>query len=264
MACLLTFLFIIGACIGSFLGVCVDRLPRGESVIFGPSRCSCGAKIPPHLNIPILAWLLLGGRARCCGAKIPFKFFLLELLGGLLLPLAFLSQKNILQSAVFFSLIACLLVASFIDIDTMELPDTLTVGLAVVGLVISAVFPRIYGTTSASIAVQRSVLGLLCGTGTLFWIGVLGEQIFRREAIGLGDIKLIGAIGAFCGIRGSLWAIFAGTMVGTAAVLPILLKRCLGRGGANISILPFAPFLTLGTILFIFFGKTELFLQMLS
>jgi leader peptidase (prepilin peptidase)/N-methyltransferase len=207
--------------------------------------------------VPILAWLLLRGRTKCCGTKIPFKFFLLELLSGILLPLVFLSQRNIAQTAVFFTLTACLLVASFIDIDTLELPDTLTVGLAIIGLTVSAVFPETHGTSNVFISVRRSVLGLLCGTGILFWIGVLGEQIFKKEAIGLGDIKLIGAIGTLCGVRGCLCAIFGGSTIGILIILPILVRRFfVPREGGNISVLPFAPFLSLGTILFILFGKS--------
>jgi leader peptidase (prepilin peptidase)/N-methyltransferase len=206
------------------------------------------------LNLPIVAWLLLRGRAKCCGARIPLKFFLLELMGGVCLPLLFLSQQNIATTAIYTLLISCLLVVSFIDIDTLEIPDRLTIGLAISGAAISAIFPEIHGSTSVFGAVQRSTLGLLCGTGILFWIGTLGEQIFKREAIGLGDVKLVGAIGTFCGIGGSLYAIFGGAMVGTLVALPILIKRRIH--GSSIAVLPFAPFLSLGTILFIFFEKS--------
>lgn len=262
MTCLLVFLFIIGACIGSFLGVCVDRIPRGKSVIFGHSHCACGAPIPPYLNVPILAWLLLRGRSKCCGARIPFKFFLLELLTGFLLPIMFLSQRDATRTAIFFSLTCCLLVVSFIDIDTMELPDFLTIGLAGIGLVVSIIFPKIHGTTNVFASAHRSVFGLLCGTGILFWIGMLGEWIFKKEAIGLGDIKLIGAIGTFCGTKGCLYAIFGGSATGTLFILPFLLWRLLfpKKKSHTISILPFAPFLSLGTILFILCGKFSLLL----
>ncbi|MDR2435764.1 MAG: prepilin peptidase, partial [Puniceicoccales bacterium] len=250
MAHLLVLLFAIGACIGSFLAVCVDRLPRGESVIFGRSRCVCGRQIPAHLNIPILSWLFLGGRARCCGAKIPFKFFLLELLSGILLPLMFLTQKNVVQASIFFSFVACLLIASFIDIATLEIPDVLSVGLAAAGLVISAIFPEIHGTSNVFIAAERSVSGLLFGSGALFWIGALGEQIFKKDAIGLGDVKLVGAIGTFCGIGGSMCAIFGGSAVGLLVVIPIFIGKYIASHTKPTSIVPFAPFLSAGVILF--------------
>jgi leader peptidase (prepilin peptidase)/N-methyltransferase len=258
-AYLLVFLFAVGACIGSFLAVCVDRLPRGESVIFGRSRCVCGKQIPAHLNIPILSWLFLGGRARCCGAKIPFKFFLLELLSGILFPLMFLTQENIVQASIFFSFTACLLTASFIDIATLEISDVLSVGLAAMGLAISAIFPEIHGTSNVFIAVKRSVLGLLFGSGVLFWIGVLGEQIFKKDAIGLGDVKLVGAIGTFCGTGGSMCAIFGGSAVGMLVIVPIFIKKYALHTKPP-SIVPFAPFLSAGAILFVLSkGSTFLF-----
>jgi leader peptidase (prepilin peptidase)/N-methyltransferase len=205
---------------------------------------------------------MLGGRARCCGAKIPPKFFLLELLSGILLPLTFLTQKNTAQASIFFSFVACLLVASFIDIDTLEIPDVLSVGLAAMGLIISVIFPEIHGTANVFVAIQRSISGLLLGSGVLFWIGVLGEQIFKRDAIGLGDVKLIGAIGAFCGVQGSMCAIFGGSAVGMLAIIPVLIARCIpSRRKPAVSILPFVPFLSAGTILILLLRGNTLLLQ---
>jgi leader peptidase (prepilin peptidase)/N-methyltransferase len=143
-----------------------------------------------------------------------------------------------------------------VDIDILEIPDCLTMSLVFFGLLGSAIFPEIHGTANVLASVQRSLLGLLCGAGMLLWIGVLGEQIFKKEAIGFGDVKLIGAIGSFCGIDGCLYAIFGGSMVGTLALIPILIKvRITAKNRTNISVLPFAPFLSLGTVLFIFFGE---------
>jgi leader peptidase (prepilin peptidase)/N-methyltransferase len=174
----------------------------------------------------------------------------------------FLSQKDAMRTAIFFFLTCCLLVVSFIDIDTMELPDFLTIGLAGVGLIVSLIFPKIHGTTNIFVSAHRSVFGLLCGTGILFWIGALGEWIFKKEAIGFGDIKLIGAIGTFCGVRGCLYAIFGGSAMGTLFILLFLLWRLFfpKKKSHPISILPFAPFLSLGTILFILLEKFSLLL----
>jgi leader peptidase (prepilin peptidase)/N-methyltransferase len=141
----------------------------------------------------------------------------------------------------------------------LEIPDVLSVGLAAAGLVISGIFPEIHGTSSIFIAVQRSISGLLFGSGALFWIGILGEQIFKKEAIGLGDVKLIGAIGTFCSISGSVYAIFGGSATGVLVIAPIFVKKFLSHAGPSVSILPFAPFLSAGTILFLF-SKGSIFL----
>jgi leader peptidase (prepilin peptidase)/N-methyltransferase len=196
---------------------------------------------------------MLRGRAKCCGTEIPFRFFTLELLTGICLPLLFLTRQNATEVVAHAILISYLLVASCIDIDTLEIPDHLTISLAILGMLGSAIFPEIHGSTDMFGAMERSVLGLLGGTGILFWIGVLGEQIFKKEAIGFGDIKLIGAIGTFCGIGGTLWAIFGGAIAGTFVAIPLLFKRYVNK--SNIAVIPFAPFLSIGTVLFIFFGK---------
>jgi leader peptidase (prepilin peptidase)/N-methyltransferase len=196
---------------------------------------------------------MLRGRARCCGALIPFKFFLAELLSAIFLPLLFLAAgRNITVTAVHAVLLCTLLVASFIDIDTLEIPDCLSVGLATVGMLTSAILPEIHGEVNVLGGVLRSACGLLGGTGILFWIAVLGEQIFKKEAIGLGDVKLVGAIGTFCGVGGALWAIFGGAIAGTIVAIPLLIRKY--SHGADTSVIAFVPFLSVGTLLFIFFG----------
>ncbi len=245
-------LFIIGACVGSFLGVCIDRLPNNRSIIFGRSRCSCGKVIPYYLNIPILSWLMIRGRAQCCNQKIPIKFWLIEIISGCLLPILWATNNNLVETIIHYIFLSFLLVAAFIDFDTFLIPDKLSTLLAIIGILTSIIYPQIHDTNNPIFSIQHSLLGLFGGTGILFWIGILGEQIFKKEAIGLGDVQLIGAIGTFCGLTGCLAAIFGGSLIGTIVLLPIILRKYLSRNPTSVpKIVPFVPFLTIGTVIFI-------------
>lgn len=249
-------LFIIGACIGSLLGVCIDRIPSGRSIIFGRSRCSCGEVIPWYNNIPILSWILLRGCSSCCHRPIPYKLLIIELICACLLPIMWFTNPQLLEFIINTILIAFLLVAAFIDFDTMLIPDKLPILLSIIGLLASIFCPHIHHTNDIFLSTQRSLLGLFIGSGVLFWIGIIGELVLRKETIGIGDIQLIGAIGTFCGVPGCLAAIFGGSLIGTILLLPIMLKRrFLNRQEPPLTMIPFVPFLTIGTILFIIFEE---------
>ena len=248
-------LFVIGACIGSFLGVCIDRIPKGQSVITGRSCCSCGTIVPYYYNIPIISWLILRGRAFCCGCPISTKFFLIEVITACLFPMLWIVNPTIDKFVIYSILTSFLLVATFIDFDTMLIPDKLPIILSLLGIFSSSICPQIHNTNDILLSSQRSVLGMLIGSGILFWIGIVGELLFKKEAIGIGDIQLIGAIGTFCGINGCLAAIFGGSFVGTIVLLPIIFRKKISKKRKKTSntIVPFVPFMTIGTILFILF-----------
>lgn len=224
------FFFLAGACIGSFLNVCIYRIPAGKSIINPPSHCACGAPIKFYQNIPILTWFFLRGKAACCGRRISFRYPLVETLTAfvflgmwLLLPL----DKALVGMAFASLMIFC----SFVDIDTMTLPDAATVGGAVAGVLISIALPNIqnipdgrlpfFGMMMAS--GLSSVIGAAVGAGVVYWLRLLGEIVFRREAMGEGDVILIGCIGAFCGWQGALFAIFGGSVMGAVIMLPVVL-----------------------------------------
>ncbi|MDE6432050.1 MAG: prepilin peptidase [Opitutales bacterium] len=251
-------LFIIGACIGSFLGVCIDRIPRKKSFIYGCSRCICGKQIPWYYNIPIFSWLILHGRSKCCDHPIPLKLLLIEVITACLFPLLWALKPQFSDFIIYATLISFLLVAAFIDFETMLIPDKLPLTLGIIGIVASIMYPQMHHTNDSSLSLQCSLLGLLLGSGILFWIGIIGEIIFKKEAIGIGDVQLVGAIGTFCGISGCLAAIFGGSLVGTAIFLPIILKKRLNfqkkSSKRNKTSSTFIPFLAIGTILFILFG----------
>lgn len=212
--------FIFGACIGSFLNVVIYRVPKGESIVSPGSHCACGQPIKWHDNIPILSWLLLRGRARCCGRPFSVRYPLVELLTGVLFVLCWLSFPPLvaLGGAVFLS---ALVAATFIDLDHMIIPDVFTIGLGVFGVLLSFWIPGLHGEHTGLFLLDAlrsggaAIVGLLVGSGLVLWIALLAEAVLRKEAMGFGDVKFVGAIGAFCGWKGAVFAIFGGAAVGT-------------------------------------------------
>lgn len=234
------FAFLFGACIGSFLNVCIYRIPNEESVVFPGSHCSCGKPIRWYDNIPILSWLILRGKARCCGQRFSFRYAFVELLTASLFLLCWVlfPPTKALCGMIFC---AILIAGSFIDLDHMIIPDRFTIGGFVVGVGLSFAFPALHGQTGSGIYALDSVRsmiislqGAFIGSALLLWIALLAESILRKEAMGFGDVKLLGAIGAFCGWQGAVAAIFGGAMIGTVAVilyLPFMLLKKNQHGG---------------------------------
>lgn len=230
--------FLFGACVGSFLNVVIYRLPKEESVVTPGSHCGCGQPIKWHDNIPILSWLALRGRARCCGRKFSFRYPFVELLTALLFTACWLKFPPAVAAcgALFLS---CLVAATFIDLDHMIIPDVFTLGLAVIGVLLSMLVPALHGQQSdlyivdSMRAALASIQGLLIGSALVLWIALLAEVILRKEAMGFGDVKFVGAIGAFCGWQGAVFSIFGGALVGTVwFVLALLWEKATGRPAA--------------------------------
>ena len=212
--------FVLGACIGSFLNVVIYRVPAGKSIVRPGSACACGAPIAWHDNIPILSWLLLRGRARCCGRHFSARYPFIELLTAAL----FLACWRVLPPAaavcgwVFLASVIC---AMFIDLDHMIIPDVFTIGLAIEGVLLSGLVPSLHGEHSGLYlidslrSVSASLIGLAAGSGVILWIALIAEAALKKEAMGFGDVKFVGAIGAFCGWHGAVFSIFGGAAVGT-------------------------------------------------
>ncbi len=253
--------FIFGACVGSFLNVCVYRIPAGKSIVRPGSACACGKPIAWYDNIPILSWFLLRGKARCCKAPFSIRYPLIEALTGCVFTAVFLLYP-FPQAAPLWLFLALLIVGAFIDLDTMELPDIITVGGTVIGVILAFAIPQLHAQTydapwlfnslrSGAIA----ILGAIVGSGVIVWIREIGHLVFRREAMGLGDVVLMGCIGAFCGWQGALFAIFGGSVFGAALMIPwVLFSRLRARQKdtppADTAI-PFGPWLALGAAVYI-------------
>src|SRR5882724_5950818 len=200
--------FVFGAMVGSFLNVCIYRIPAGKSVVFPGSHCACGKPIAWYDNIPILSWFILRGRARCCGQPYSFRYPFVEVLtGGLFLACwLLLPPVKALCGMVFIS---CLICATFIDLDRMEIPDIFSIGLGIFGVILSCAVPALHDQSHELFMIASlrsgviSLQGLLVGSGLVLWIALIADFILKKESMGFGDVKFVGAIGAFCGWQGT-------------------------------------------------------------
>lgn len=222
---------IVGAAIGSFLNVCVYRLPEELSVIRPRSRCpGCETPIAWRDNIPILGWILLRGRCRSCGVKISPQYPLVELTTALVwlgAAARYGFTWEALSAAVFFTL---LLGISLTDARTYTIPDEFTLGGLVIGLLLAL--------TPGGITIWSSLAGAAVGFVMLYLVGALGEWAFKKPAMGGGDIKMMAMVGAFLGPLGTLLTVFLGALAGSVIFGPISWKT--GK------LVPFGIFLAVG------------------
>jgi len=235
--------FLLGVIIGSFLNVCIRRLPAGESVVSPPSHCpQCGARIRSWDNIPLLSYLVLRGRCRACGTSIPLRYPVVEALtGGMLVLLVWRFDLSALL-VVDGIFVAALLVVSFIDLDHQIIPDVISLPGIAVGL--------LFSIAGWGPPLRTSLAGVLLGGGILYAVAAGYQLLTGREGMGGGDIKLLAMIGAFLGWRGVLVTLVLGSFTG--AVIGIGLMAV--RGADSRVPIPFGPFLALGALCALFFG----------
>ena len=209
---------------GSFLNVCIYRIPVGRSIIFPGSSCACGRPIPFYHNIPIFTWIILRGRASCCEETFSIRYPAIELLNAILFFWVWTIYSPIV-AIIGMLFVAFLICATFIDLDHMIIPDRFSIGGMVIGVILSFIFPSLHGLEGLPLVSNihsgvTAIIGALIGAGLVYWIAVLGEIIFRKPAMGEGDIKFVGFIGAF-GWQGVVFNVWG--VNGTAVLLPILL-----------------------------------------
>jgi leader peptidase (prepilin peptidase)/N-methyltransferase len=227
--------FALGACVGSFLNVVIYRVPKNESIVTPGSHCGCGQPIAWHDNIPILSWVLLRGKARCCGRSFSPRYPFIEFLTACLFLVCWLhlSPAVAMCGWVFVS---ALIAATFIDLDHFIIPDAFTYGLAACGLLLSLFVPSLHGQSSGVLGIANlrsaldALIGLIVGSGVILWIALAAEKILKKEAMGFGDVTFVGGIGTFCGWQGALFAIFGGSVVGVIwTMAELLLRKLTGR-----------------------------------
>lgn len=239
--------FVLGTLFGSFANVCVYRLPQHLSIVFPGSHCPwCQEALRPWHNIPLLSYVLLGGRCATCKTAISPRYPLLELGTGLLYVVLYHHYHFSVQGMVFALLATALLIVSCIDLAHTIIPDAITLPGIVIGL----------GTSLwlTPIGLGNAVLGAFIGGGLFLLMAVLSVVILQREGMGGGDIKLIAMIGAFLGWHAVLVTILLGAVLGALVGIILLLVRRQGRKEP----LPFGPFLAIGAFLSMIWGDTIL------
>ncbi len=250
--------FILGAIVGSFLNVCIYRLPRDKSIVRPGSSCpGCGAPIRFYDNIPLISYLILRGRCRRCGQSISIRYAAVELLTALLFAALFAIFGLSLELAIALVFTSLLIVISFIDLEFQIIPDALSLGGLLLGVLLS--FARttpLFGqdlsiSFGTRLAFVHSLLGVLLGGGILYAVAKLYEVIRKAEGMGGGDIKLLAMIGAFCGVTGVIFSLVCGSIIGVLIGIPLMLVK---RQGTKYAV-PFGPFLSLGALLYVFAGN---------
>lgn len=264
------FVFIFGGLVGSFLNVVIHRVPREQSIVFPNSRCpKCETAIKPYDNLPIVSWLILGGKCRACKAPISARYPAVELLHALLWVLVFWQvgfTPFLPVGLIFVSVIVALM---FIDAEHMILPNVITYPFFVFAIAVRIIFPIAFGpqyfsdmyhwpATAMSgypvwlVSLASGLLGALAGGGSLWLVGEAWKRLRGVDAMGLGDVKMMLGFGAILGWRLSFLAIFFGAFAG-AVIGSIVVARQKDRSMQTQ--IPFGIFLGIGSILSLFFGE---------
>jgi len=245
--------FIFGAIVGSFLNVCIARIPEEESVVHPPSHCqNCKAPIAFYDNIPLLSYLILRGRCRSCNGPIAVRYIVVELLMASFAAALYAQFGLGLAFFVCFVFVAALIVISFIDLAVMIVPDVISLPGIILGLVFSLAGRYVIDDPFEIIpSPLSSLIGLLVGGGFLWAVGWVYEAFTKVEGMGGGDVKLLAMIGAFLGWQSLPATLFLASVSGSVIGLTVMLVKRVGRRYP----IPFAPFLCLGSLLYLFFGR---------
>ncbi len=233
---------LFGAVIGSFLNVCIHRLPKRESLVWPGSRCpQCGTAIRWYDNVPLLSYVWLRGRCRECRSRISWRYPLVEALNAAGYGLILWRFGGTATAVVYAMLFSALLVVSFIDLDHMIVPDRITLPGIVLGLVTGTLLlPRWWD----------SVAGFLLGGGLLYFMAWISPYLFGKEGMGGGDIKLLAMIGAFLGWKPVLITVILGGILGSVVGVGLLAARVITRE----NYIPFGPFLSMAAVVTMFYG----------
>ena len=258
------FVFAFGLIIGSFLNVCILRIPEGKSIVLPPSACpKCGAPIRPYDNIPVISYLLLAGKCRGCKTRISPMYPLVELLTAILLFACYRAFGLTVETAKWSVFSAITIVLVFTDLRERILPDVVNFLGFGLGLVFSFFTPPEDGTAQrlthllsrralpiGMISLLDALLGAAVGGGLLWLVMEVYFRLRKREGMGLGDVKMMLMAGAFLGIKRTLLTIFAGSLLGSVLGIAFIAAR----GKKSDYELPFGTFLGMAAILVAFFG----------
>ena len=257
------FSFWLGACIASFLNVVIWRVPRGESIVSPPSHCpKCNSLIKWYHNLPIVAWLALRGKCANCKAPISPRYIIIETIGGILFLAVYIEMLGefvvsagevppfaVVGMVVMWIWTSLMIVGSMIDFDHKLLPDFVTVGGMILGVVWNGVDSALFGSW---LFILDSVAGLVIGFGLMWLIRFIGGKVFKREAMGMGDVFLMGAVGALFGPVAVLFTLILSSVFGSViGVSLIALSKTKFRRFIEI---PYGPYICMGCLVWMFWG----------
>jgi leader peptidase (prepilin peptidase)/N-methyltransferase len=237
------FIAALGLFVGSFLNVCIYRIPRGESIIWPGSKCPrCGKPIKPWDNIPVLSYLILKGKCRYCSESISVRYPIVELLSALLAVSLLYRFGPGVRYIIYYVWACTLLVITFIDLDYQIIPDRLSLGGIVIGIL---------ALRWLDVGYKDALIGLALGIGMLLAIIYGYYLLTKRQGMGGGDVKLLGMIGVFTGWQGVLFTVFMSSFIGTLIGIPwVYIQK-----GTLKSAIPFGPFLCLGALIYVLWGE---------
>jgi len=235
---------VFGALVGSFLNVCIFRLPKEESIVWPGSHCPhCKNAIKFYDNIPVVSYFLLRGRCRYCKGSISLQYPLVEGITALSSLFLIIKFGPSLSYLVYFAFVSALIVITVIDLYHQIIPDVISLPGIGVGLLVSLIIPQI--------TFSNSLIGVLLGGGSLFLVATLYQWLFKREGMGGGDVKLLAMIGAFLGWKAVILTILLSSLIGSVTGITIMVLK-----GKNFKYaIPFGPFLSLGAVISLFYGK---------
>jgi len=239
----LFFAAVFGACIGSFLNVCIHRIPGKESIVSPGSKCpKCGQTIRALDNIPVISFIFLMGKCRNCGRKISFRYPAIELITAGFAVCCVEKYGLSAAAPVVFAFICALIVVTFIDIDHRIIPDAISL-------------PGIFICAFAShfilgLSIFAAATGILLGGGSLYLVGLFYRLITGIDGMGGGDVKLLAMCGAFLGWKGVVFTLFSASIIGSVIGLAIMIAS---KKDMKLAV-PFGPFLSIGAVLYLFFG----------
>jgi len=230
--------------IGSFLNVCIHRLPREESIVTPGSHCpGCQRPIRFYDNIPLASYIMLRGKCRYCHTPISFQYPLVEGLTAFISLCLFIKFGPSWSYLFYFAFIAALIPITLIDLYHQIIPDVISLPGIGVGLLASFFLPQI--------TFLNSLVGVLLGGGSLFLVAIGYHWLFKREGMGGGDVKLLAMIGAFLGWKAVILTILLSSLIGSVAGILLMLTK--GKGFKYA--IPFGPFLSLGAVISLFYGE---------
>jgi leader peptidase (prepilin peptidase)/N-methyltransferase len=244
---ILSLSFLFGIMLGSFVNVLIYRLPRNISIVLPPSHCpQCKNPIMPYDNVPILSYLILRGKCRHCGAKISPRYVLVELIAGLLVTFSIFYFGLNIQGieAAFLSLV--FVAIFFIDLDFRIIPDFFTLPGVLIGLGVSFVPGALVNWIDA-------LIGIAVGGGVFYLVGLMGQLMFKKEAMGFGDVKFAAMLGVFLGWQNLLLILILASFLGSVIGLAII---AFSSKREDKSYVPFGPFLVVAATIAIYLGNS--------